>query len=203
MRFGRLKSASRRSGRLVPRATMSTAVAPSDLLGHTVDVRTRLARGSMFAVELPLGRAEDVPPRAQRRYETTISDNRGGVVLIVEDDPGVRDILALVFRNSGFATLTAEDGPEASKLFARGAPIPELFVSRSGEVPAVILTGDIATETSVAISRQGHTRLVEPVKLDELMGLTQELLQSRQPANAARGAGRSGGASAGPAVSSR
>lgn len=176
----------------------------ADLLDHGVDVRSRLGSGSVFSVEMPIGRSQDVQPQAMRRHQTTTPAVRAGIVLIVEDDPDVRDTLALVFRNSGFATLAARSGEDAVEILALGASIPRLLVvdydlpdgmsglevvqrlqKQSGRsIPAIILTGDISTATSSAINRLGLTRLVKPVKLDELMGVTQELLQTRQTADA-------------------
>lgn len=178
----------------------------SELLEHPVDVRSRVGRGSMFAVELPLGRPEDVLLRTRRRHEVTRSANRGGLVLIVEDDPGVRDTMALVFANSGFTTMTAQDGTEAASLCG-GSAIPDLLIvdydlpgdqnglqvvaslhEHAGRaIPAVILTGDISTATSSAIGRRGFTRLVKPVKLDELMGVVGELMEARGAARSADG----------------
>lgn len=173
----------------------------SSLLGHGVTVRSCVGRGSVFAVDVPLGRPEDVPPRSRsrRRHEAFSSGGGSGTVLIVEDDPDVRDTLALVFRNSGFVTCTAQDGIEAGELLAPGRPTPVLLVidydlpngvnglqvveklrgEARREIPAIILTGDITSKTSSAISRHGHTRLVKPVKLAELIGVTSELLQNR------------------------
>ncbi len=177
----------------------------ADLLEHRVDVRSRLGSGSVFSVELPIGSPTDVQPQARRRSQTATSAVRAGVVLIVEDDPDVRDTLALVFRNSGFATLAARSGEDALETLTLGAPVPQLLVvdydlpgglngltvverlrEHAGQtIPAIILTGDISTATSSAINRLGFTRLVKPVKLDELMGVTQEMLQTRVQANAA------------------
>jgi len=179
----------------------------SELLQHPVDVRSQVGRGSMFAVELPLGRPEDVLLRTRRRHEVTRSANRGGLALIVEDDPDVRDTMALVFANSGFTTIAAQDGAEANALCGSGNAIPDLLIvdydlpgGRNGlqvvaglheqtgrAIPAVILTGDISTATSSAIGRRGFTRLVKPVKLDELMGVVGELMEARGAARSADG----------------
>ena len=67
-------------------------------------------------------------------------------------------------------------------MFTSGQP---LQVGRS--IPVIILTGDISTATSGAINEFGFVRLVKPVKLEELMGVTQELLQPVPPADAAQG----------------
>ena len=94
----------------------------ADLLGHKIDVRSRLGAGSVFTVEVPLGRAEaaDVPAPAQD--ETQESTPSRGTILIVEDDPAVREMLQLLFDDEGHRTFVAADGHKALELAAQGRP---------------------------------------------------------------------------------
>jgi two-component system, chemotaxis family, CheB/CheR fusion protein len=66
----------------------------ADLLGHAVDVRSRPGKGSVFAVEVPLGRdASPWQPRPDPRERKEVAQ-QAGAILIVEDDPSVREMLA-------------------------------------------------------------------------------------------------------------
>jgi two-component system CheB/CheR fusion protein len=61
----------------------------SELLGNIIDVRSWLGRGSVFAIEVPLGENTQRPPSGAQPVEATITGPTGAI-LIVEDDPAVR-----------------------------------------------------------------------------------------------------------------
>jgi two-component system, chemotaxis family, CheB/CheR fusion protein len=185
----------------------------ADLLGHAVDVRSRPGKGSVFAVEAPLGR--DAPRWRPRLDRSEVKDvaQQAGAILVVEDDPPVREMLALLLQGEGHRTTTAEDGRTALELAARGAIRPDLVVADYNlpkgmnglqvvtglretlghEIPAVILTGDISTNALREIAQGGHLHLNKPVRAKELTDLIQRCLavsrlsaqaSFRQPARA-------------------
>ena len=188
----------------------------ADLLDHAVDVRSRPGKGSVFAVEVPLGRdASPWQPRLDRSEGKDVAQ-QAGAILIVEDDPSVREMLALLLEGEGHRTTTAEDGRKALELAARGAIRPNVVIADYNlpkglnglqvvaglretlghEIPAVILTGDISTDTLREIAYGGHLHLNKPVKAKELTDLIQHCLaesrplaqaSTRQPAEAAGG----------------
>jgi two-component system CheB/CheR fusion protein len=184
----------------------------AELLGHAVDVRSRPGKGSVFAVEVPLGQDASRWRRRLDRSEVKESAHQSGAILVVEDDPSVRDMLALLFETEGYRTTTAEDGRTALELAARGAVRPDLVVADHNlprglnglqvvaglrealgyQIPAIILTGDISTDTLREISQGGHLHLNKPVKAKELVSLIQRclaeprrLVSIRQPAEVA------------------
>src|SRR6185312_14868653 len=176
-----------------------------NLLGHAIDVRSRPGKGSVFAVEVPLGNEAAAASPVQRQRELGENTHRGGAVLVVEDDPAVREMLQFLLEDEGYDATLAGDGRQALDLAARGAR-PDLVVAdynlpnglnglqvvarlqemHHQEIPVIILTGDISTDTMGEIARRGCAQLNKPVKLRELMRLIQQLRSEREPAAQAR-----------------
>ncbi|HEV2097903.1 MAG TPA: response regulator [Stellaceae bacterium] len=173
----------------------------ANLLGHAVDVRSRPGKGSVFAVEVPLG--QDTPHWRPRRLwpEATAIRHQSGSILVVEDDPSVREMLALLLEGEGYRTTAVEDGRQALALAASGGIRPDLIVADYNlpqglnglqtvaslrdtldhEIPAVILTGDISTDALREIAHGGHLHLNKPVKARELTDLIRLSLSESQP----------------------
>ena len=181
----------------------------ADLLGHDIDVRSRLGVGSVFMVEVPLGRtgAADLPVPNQNA--TQLSTPSRGTILIVEDDPAVRELLQLLLDDEGHRTFVAADGHKALALAAERSSAPNLVIADYNlpnglnglemiaslrkqlqhEIPAIVLTGDISTDTLREIARYGCVHLNKPVKAIELTRHIQYLLAkppSASPESAAQ-----------------
>jgi len=167
-----------------------------ELLAHPIDVRSRLGKGSVFSVEVPIaqrladGSAQDEHPPAIRPIART------GAVLIIEDEPSVREMLELLFKSEGHTTAVASEGKVALALAARGVIRPDIIVADynlpgglnglqvvaalrvtlNREIPVIILTGDISSQTMREIAQQGGVQLNKPVRAEELLRLIQSLL---------------------------
>ena len=177
----------------------------ADLLGHRVEVRSRLGKGSVFSIEIPIGRAgtDAAEPREAGRSGTAA--NPHGTILIVEDDAAVRHSLAMLFGDDGYRILTAADGAQALALVADRSNWPDIAIAdymlpggmnglqtvaalraaTGRNIPVVILTADPTFATQTEIARLGYAHLGKPVAADALESLVDRLL----PAVQALGAG--------------
>ena len=109
----------------------------TELMGGTVEVQSVVNVGSTFCVTLPariVGLATDVPasnPSATHVELAPLQDqgmikNGSTLVLVIDDDPAVRDILSRVLVSEGLRCITAADGHDGlSKAFAHH---PDLII---------------------------------------------------------------------------
>jgi two-component system CheB/CheR fusion protein len=177
-----------------------------ELLVHPIDVRSLPGSGSVFAVEVPLGGhgspSQALPPQQEIEGDAPLS----GAILVIEDDPAVREMIKLLLDGEGHRTSVAADGPNALALAARDATRPDLVIADYNlpgdlnglaaieslqnqlqqEIPAIVLTGDISTETLREIAFHGYVHLNKPVKAQQLTGLVQRLLKNARPTAVAR-----------------
>jgi PAS domain S-box-containing protein len=85
--------------------------------GGAVCVESRLGQGSRFRIFLPeQGQAAPSPPAPVRCAR---QQPRGGRVLLIEDEAGVRKIAGALLTCCGFEVIEAKDGIEGVELFRR------------------------------------------------------------------------------------
>lgn len=167
------------------------------LLEHPIRVRSRPGLGSVFSIDVPLATAE-LPPVNQSHSHTSEAKTvrHAGAILVIEDDPDVRDLLEDLLTDEGHTVITATDGVVALDLVQRGLARPDLILADYNLpngmdgvqttqklrdalqllVPAIILTGDISTSTLTTIELEGCERLSKPMKLKELTDAIGRLL---------------------------
>ena len=90
------------------------------LLGHHVRVRSQTGRGSTFALDVPISSGEfaTVPkyPEPSFKDNPVSAARQKCLILIVDDDPDVRELLELFLKGEGHRTAAAPDGVAAMAL---------------------------------------------------------------------------------------
>ena len=204
------------------------------LLGHRVHVRSRQGRGSVFCIDvarvpdtdLHLGARPGDSSQARNGQAGSGQAGSGnglaaagstatigaGTILVIEDDPDLRDLLRLLLQGCGHQVAVAPDGAAALALVAGGSGQPDLVrpdliladlnlpggldglqaVARlrtalHRPVPVVILSGDTSAAALQAIALQDCMHLSKPVRSGELAHAVQQLLSAApgKPAEAA------------------
>jgi len=162
------------------------------LLGHRIRVRSLEGKGSVFSIEVPLAPsgAASRPAHVESGADdaSTHVTQRSGTILIVEDDPEVRENLELFLKEEGYDAVSAVDGPAALALAVRRTVRPDLVLADYNlpngmngiqvcqnvrqelgrPIPFIILTGDISTEALRDIALHDGVQLNKPVTLREL-----------------------------------
>jgi PAS domain S-box-containing protein len=166
------------------------------LLGHEIHVASILGRGSLFALEVALGEAQE-PERAQGlRPEPSGHDLAGAKVILIEDDLAVATATQRFLETWGCRVTTVASGGQALSALEGLERPPDLIIAdyrlpegRSGMeaieqlqgdhiggVPALIVTGDTSPESLETLSKCGYNVLHKPVRPAKLRALVSNLL---------------------------
>ncbi len=175
----------------------------SKLLGHQVQVRSRVGRGSVFSIAITdtpeperAARIPDIglPALAAQPVSPGRQDDK--LILVVEDDRDVRELLDTGLREAGFRVASVADGEEAGQWLAGSDNPPDLLltdfnlphemnglaVARSlrraagAGLPVIVLTGDVSARTLHNIAAENCVHLDKPVKLPVLIAALQRTL---------------------------
>jgi two-component system OmpR family response regulator len=123
-------------------------------------------------------------------------------VLVVDDEPAIRELVQTVLRYEGFEVATADDGRSALSELERFRPdlvvldvmLPDLdgfgvqqrLLERGHRIPVVFLTARDAVEDRVrGLTLGGDDYLTKPFSLDELVARIRAVLRRTQSAGPA------------------
>ncbi len=171
------------------------------LLGHPVGVRSIPGKGSVFSIEVPCLAGPAVVAEALAPA-TSVPRPRAGTILVVEDDPELRELLEMLLKEAGYRVAMAADGAAALDWVAQAAAGPDLILTDFNlpnglnglqlteklrralrrPVPVIILTGDISTTTLREVALQNFGLLNKPVKAPALKEAIARLLATAAPA---------------------
>ena len=166
-----------------------------DLLGISVDVHSEPGKGSIFSIAMPAVVAHAQPP-AHRRPAVTVAPAllRLRKILLVEDDPAVRNATQMLLQVAGYETVTASCRSEALAMLAQypdlGLMIADYHLA-DGEtglqvigavrdhlgrpIPAVLISGDTSSAVKGAAQDRQLRIASKPINADELLALLEEL----------------------------
>jgi len=169
------------------------------LLGHEIEVRSRLGHGSRFSIAVPLYRDatghSPVSPTA-----TSTATLQGHRVLVLDDDEAVLAAMDGLLERWGCTVIKAGSLDEARGQIAADLPPPELLIVDyrlegrfSGleavailqkdlrrYVPALVITGDTAPDRLREAEASGYPLLHKPVQPAKLRSALHHLLQPRE-----------------------
>ena len=164
---------------------LSTVRRLTILLSHRVRVQSQAGHGSIFSIEAMLASGA---PTAQPHGTPRKSVQSAGTILVIEDDPDMRELLGLMLQEAGYRVAIAPSGLAAIDMVAGGAVRPGLVLADYNlpggmtglqavatlrtslpDVPVVILTGDLSAATLHDVVQAGCKPLNKPIKPDDLL----------------------------------
>ena len=173
------------------------------LLDHDIGVRSQLGKGSVFSIVVPSAGMNRATTLVEPAQDSDAPVAPHGTILVVEDDPEIRDLLERLLTAEGHSVQKAANGNAAIALVAKGAIRPDVVLADYnlpgaldglgvlagiGEVlkrpvAGIILTGDISKATQTRIAADRCVQLSKPVKSHELIAAIDQLLgRERRPA---------------------
>ncbi|RDJ21924.1 HAMP domain-containing protein [Bosea caraganae] len=177
------------------------------LLGHTIDIVSRVGRGSRFSVSVPVAMAEAGASSLAKSADAWDDPLPGARILIVDNDADVLQGTAGLLELWGSRTVTAQNRREAVERL--GTLPPDLMIADvhldEGEngvqlveslrqqfmvaFPALIISGDVSQSTRERVMAQGLPMLEKPVAPFRLRAAAARLLRAatRPPASTSRG----------------
>jgi len=161
----------------------------AQLLDHPIRLFSRVGKGSRFSVEVPIADPARIPT-ASVTVEHKVPNLLGGkFIIVIDDEASVRLGMQSLLESWGCKCLTAADANEAlagvngvkpdfiiADLRLRGddTGIDAINVMRSHlgtSIPAVLVSGDTATEQLRKVSAAGLTMMHKPLKAVRLRAL--------------------------------
>lgn len=198
--FKRLQSDASHDADGLPRMGLGLAIVQriARLLDARLAVRSRVGRGTVFSLELPLVAAVAPAPATAPLAAAAISGDRlrGRTVLLVDDDVIALAGLRTVLEGWGMGAIVASSKREAvGALAGRGArpeailadyhlergetgidvidAVHELYVAT---IPAIVLSADPNNATRRHVDERGFAWLPKPVRAERLRSLLAHLL---------------------------
>jgi signal transduction histidine kinase len=168
------------------------------LLGHPVTVSSRVGKGSMFAVEVPLAATTASPHQPP---EPPVADLANVKAVIIDDEPSVVDSLATLLAAWGMIVIGVASPDEAVAELSRQGLRPDVIIAdwQLGEgvtgldairavrdhcavpIPALLITGDTAASTLQKAAESGMPLHHKPLEPTELRRRISELLGEMPP----------------------
>ena len=172
-----------------------------EMLDHPIGAHSTPGKGTVITIEVPRGHHNGNKAERARNLRYERGDFQG-TILVIEDEASVRASISRLLKASGLHAIVVATADDALARIRRKEIRPDLLLcdynlqgSTNGvttiadlraalgqNTPAIIMTGDIRSETVAPIAAQGISVLLKPFLLDELLQHIARI--SREPAAA-------------------
>lgn len=182
---------------------LATVKRIASLLDHPLRLRSIPRKGSRFTIEAPLAdplRVQNISATVEQKVPNLLG---GKLILVIDDEASVRMGMQSLLESWGCKCVTAVDAPEALQALQNRKPdfiiadlrlrgetngidvISELRARLDESIPAVLISGDTATEQLRKVSAAGLTMMHKPLKAVRLRALLNHEFAGRRGVRAA------------------
>ncbi|HEY4042058.1 MAG TPA: ATP-binding protein [Rhodopila sp.] len=172
---------------------LSMAKGFAEQSGGGLAITSEPHRGTVVTLWLP---RTDMVATPRSQPEATVRSDNARHILVVDDDPSVREVLTLSLEDAGFIVVGAENGAEALAHIGSGAPVDAMVSdfampgmngleliraaqARNPSLPSFLLTGHVG-DIEAAPGQGGpnvrFTLLQKPIRPAHLAGLLTDTL---------------------------
>jgi two-component system cell cycle sensor histidine kinase/response regulator CckA len=121
--------------------------------------------------------------------------SQDSVILVVEDEPGLRQLACAVLEQAGYRTLEAEDGRQAVEILSRppahivlvlsdirmpnlnGMELEQIIRRRWPTLPVLLMSGTMTREWVVRVREHSLYLLRKPFRSRDLLDSVKELIE--------------------------
>ncbi|MDB5509156.1 MAG: domain S-box protein [Hyphomicrobiales bacterium] len=176
----------------------------STMLGGDIEVQSAYGSGTTFSLHLPAklssSLVRDMPESSAQGRPAESSERPENCVLIIDDDPATRDLLARFLRKEGFSVRAAADGEAGLELARTLRPrviLLDVTMPRMDgwtvlralkadpdlvSVPVVMVT--IIDEQNLAFTLGASDYLAKPIEWDRLKGVMDQFRREERAGTA-------------------
>jgi PAS domain S-box-containing protein len=93
-------------------------------MGGDISVESTPGKGSIFSIRLPVesGASDEITTRRLQPVPVARAEHDSNTILVIDDDPTVREMMRRYLQQEGFRVVTAVDGEEGLRIAARIVP---------------------------------------------------------------------------------
>jgi PAS domain S-box-containing protein len=93
-------------------------------MGGDISVESTPGKGSIFSIRLPVesGASDEITTRRLQPIPVARAEHDSNTILVIDDDPTVREMMRRYLQQEGFRVVTAVDGEEGLRIAARIVP---------------------------------------------------------------------------------
>lgn len=155
----------------------------ADLLGHRIAVSSAHGKGSTFSVTAEQGDHKRLMPKSVTHRQAPVHESDSILIVVIDDELSVREGMHTLLETWGYGVITAADQQEAAAKLQQQHQVPDAIIAdyrlrgnQTGietiaamhaqygrQIPALIVTGDIAAEPLREVSLSGFQVLHKPV----------------------------------------